>query len=73
MQQEMRCKRTLEFLNNSRTRRSYGEKPTTSRITERTNLLRVDRVPLRWLGRTVLAMGVVGWPLLRPTRVSEKS
>ena len=29
--------RTLEFLNNSITRLSYGENPATSRMTERTN------------------------------------
>ena len=58
--------RTLEFLSNSITRRSYGEKPTTSRTIERTNFVREDWMPLRWLGRTVLGMGVVGWPLLRP-------
>lgn len=63
--------RTLEFLNSSITRRSYGEKPATSRTTERTNLVRADWMPLRWLGRTAWAMGVVGWPLLRPWRRSS--
>lgn len=27
-------------------------------------------MPLRWLGRTVFSMGVVGWPWLRPRRRS---
>lgn len=52
--------RTLEFLNSSITRRSYGEKPATSRTIERTNLVRADWTPFRWLGRTVFGMAVVG-------------
>ena len=64
--------RTFEFLSSSITRRSYGEKPATSRTTERTNLVREDWMPLRWLGLTVLGMEVVGRPVLRPTRRSER-
>ena len=57
---------TLEFLNNSITRRSYAENPATSLITDRTNLVLVDCTPLRWLGRVALAIGVVGYPWLGP-------
>ena len=51
---------TLEFLSNSKTRRSYAENPATSRMIDRTNFVFVDVTPLRWLGRTALGMGVVG-------------
>ena len=67
-----RHERTFEFLNSSITRRSYGENPATSRTTERTNFVRADWMPLRWLGRTVFSMGVVAWPLLRPVRMSKE-
>lgn len=64
------CARTFEFLNNSITRRSYAEKPATSRTIDRTSLVFADRMPLRWLGRAAFSIGVVGWPCLRPRRVS---
>lgn len=54
--------RTLEFRNNSITRRSYAENPATSRITDRTNLVFVDWTPLRSLGRGAFGIGVVGCP-----------
>ena len=57
---------TLEFLSSSITRRSYGENPATSRITDRTNLVFVDVMPLRWLGRTAFGIAVVGCPRLEP-------
>jgi hypothetical protein len=40
-------RRTFEFLNNSITRRSYAENPTTSRTVDRTSLVLADRIPLR--------------------------
>jgi hypothetical protein len=64
------CARTFEFLNNSMTRRSYAEKPATSRTIDRTSLVFADRMPLRWLGRATFSIGVVGWPCLRPRRLS---
>ena len=64
------CARTFEFLNNSITRRSYAEKPATSRTIDRTSLVFADKMPLRWLGRATFSIGVVGWPCLRPRRES---
>jgi hypothetical protein len=58
--------RTFELRSNSITRRSYGEKPATSRMIERTKLVFALAIPLRWLGRDTFAMAVVGWPLVRP-------
>jgi hypothetical protein len=58
--------RTFELRRSSITRRSYGEKPATSRMTERTNVVFALATPLRWLGRTACAIAVVGWPLFRP-------
>lgn len=40
---------------------------------DRTNLFLVDEIPFRWLGREVLGIGVVGYPLLRPRRESIHS
>lgn len=65
--------RTLEFLKSSITRRSYGEKPTTSLTTERTNFVFWDWIPLRCEGLTVFGMAVVGWPWLGPRRRSGHS
>ena len=64
--------RTFELRSNSITRRSYGENPATSRMTERTNLVRVDEMPLRWEGFTTFGMAVVGWPFFRPVMVSVR-
>jgi hypothetical protein len=64
------CARTFEFLNNSITRRSYAEKPATSRTIDRTSFVFADRLPLRWLGRAAFSIGVVVWPCLRPRRES---
>jgi hypothetical protein len=50
---------TLEFLNNSRTRLSYGANPTTSLTTDLTNWVFFDNRPLRWLGFTFFGMVVV--------------
>jgi hypothetical protein len=58
--------RTFELRRSSITRRSYGEKPATSRMTERTNVVFALATPFRWLGRTACAIAVVGWPLFRP-------
>lgn len=60
--------RTLPFLSNSSTLLSYGENPTTSLTTERTNLFRSDRWPFRLAGRADLGIEVTLRPLVRPTR-----
>ena len=64
---------SFEFLINSITRFSYGAKPATSRMTERTNFVLFDWIPLRCEGLTVLGMAVVGCPLLRPLIKSDEA